>query len=53
MWAQLKSIILIIMTLWGEKTIRESPSQIENQIMSRVYIRSITRSTLYQKVPFY
>ena len=29
--------------------IRESPSQFENQIMPRVYIRSITGSTMYQK----
>ena len=31
--------------------IRESPSQFENQIMPRVYIRSITGSTMYQKAP--
>ena len=30
-------------------TIRESPPQFENRIMARVYIRSITRSTMYQK----
>ena len=32
--------------------IQESLSQFENQIMPRVYIRSITRSTMYQKAPF-
>ena len=32
-----------------EITIRESPLQFENRIMARVYVRSITRSTLYQK----
>ena len=32
--------------------IRESPSQFENRIMPRVYIKSITRSTMYQKAPF-
>ena len=31
--------------------LRESPSQFENRIMPRVYIRSITRSTMYQKAP--
>ena len=30
----------------------ESPPQLENQIMARVYVRSITRSTMYQKAPF-
>ena len=29
--------------------IRESPPQFENRIMARVYVRSITRSTMYQK----
>ena len=28
--------------------IRESPPQFENRIMARVYVRSITRSTMYQ-----
>ena len=32
--------------------IRESPQQFENQIMARVYVRSITRRTKYQKAPF-
>ena len=32
--------------------IRESPSQFENRIVPRVYIRSITHSTMYQKAPF-
>ena len=32
--------------------IRESPPQLENRIMARVYERSITRSTMYQKAPF-
>ena len=32
--------------------IRESPPQFENRIMARVYVRSITRSTMYQKAPF-
>ena len=29
--------------------IRESPPQFENRIMARVYVRSITRSIMYQK----
>ena len=29
--------------------IRESPPQFENRIMARVYVRSITRSTMYHK----
>ena len=37
--------------LTGE-TIRESPPQFENRIMVRVYVRSITRSTMYQKASF-
>ena len=32
--------------------IRESPPQFENRIMARVYVRSITRSNMYQKAPF-
>ena len=32
--------------------IRESPPELENQIMARVYERSITRSTVYQQAPF-
>ena len=32
--------------------IRESLPQFENQIMARVYVRSIMRSTMYQKAPF-
>ena len=32
--------------------IRESPLQFENRIMARVYMRSIMRSTMYQKAPF-
>ena len=32
--------------------IRESPPQFENRNMARVYIRSITRSTMYQKLYF-
>ena len=35
-----------------ECSIRESPPQFENRIMARVYVRSITRSTMYQKAPF-
>ena len=35
-----------------ENLIRESPPQFENRIMARVYVRSITRSTMYQKAPF-
>ena len=31
--------------------IRESPPQFENRIMARVYVRTITRSTMYQKAP--
>ena len=30
----------------------ESPPQFENQIMGPVYVRSITRRTMYQKAPF-
>ena len=32
--------------------IRESPPQLENRIMAQVYVRSITRSTMYQKARF-
>ena len=32
--------------------IRESPPIFENRIMARVYARSITRSTMYQKLHF-
>ena len=32
--------------------IQESPPQFENPIMARVYVRSTTRSTMYQKAPF-
>ena len=31
---------------------RESQPQFENQIMARVYVRSITHSTMYQKASF-
>ena len=31
---------------------RESPPQVENRTMARVYVRSITRSTMYQKLHF-
>ena len=33
-------------------TIRESSPQFENQIMGWVYVRSITRNTMYQTAPF-
>ena len=33
-------------------SIRESPPQFENPIMAQVFVRSITPSTMYQKVPF-
>ena len=33
--------------------IMESPPQFENRIKARVYVRSITRSTMYQKAPFF
>ena len=36
----------------GTQVIRESPPQFENRIMTRVYVWSITRSTMYQKAPF-
>ena len=32
--------------------IRESPPQFDNRIRARVYVRRITRSTMYQKAPF-
>ena len=32
--------------------IQESPPQFENQIMVRVYVSSITGSTMCQKAPF-
>ena len=31
---------------------REGPAQFENRIKPRVYIRHITRSTMYEKAPF-
>ena len=33
-------------------TIQECPPQFEERIMARVYVRSITRSTMNQKAPF-
>ena len=36
----------------GAWPIQESPPQFENRIMARVYIRNITRSTMFQKAPF-
>ena len=33
-------------------TIRETPSQFENWIMARMYVRSNTRCTMYRKAPF-
>ena len=33
----------------GTLGIWESPPQFENRIMAQVYVRSITRSTMYQK----
>ena len=33
-------------------TILESPPQIDSRIMAQVYLRSITRNTMYQKAPF-
>ena len=30
----------------------ESPPQLENRIMARVYVRSMMLSTMYQKAPF-
>ena len=41
-----------ISTAHMDRSIRESPPQFENRIMARVYVRSITRSTMYQKAPF-
>ena len=32
---------------------RESPAQFENRIKPRVYVRCVTRSTMYEKNPFY
>ena len=32
--------------------IRESPPQFEHRLMAGVYVRNITRSTIYQKAPF-
>ena len=47
------SLIIIVFgrTNYGitHSPIRESPPQSENRIMARVYVRSITRSTMYQK----
>ena len=34
------------------RRIRESPPQFQNRTMARVSIRSIMRSTMYQKAPF-
>ena len=34
------------------RAIQESPPQFENQIMARVYVRSIMHSTMNQKAPF-
>ena len=32
-------------------SVDESPPQFKNRIMARVYVRSITRCTMYQKAP--
>ena len=33
-------------------SIQESPPKFKNRIMAKVYVRSIARSTMYQKAPF-
>ena len=38
-------------TLSPSRPIQESPSQFENRIMTRVYIRSLIGSTMYQNAP--
>ena len=46
-------LCFFILTIYiASQTICESPPQFENPIMARVYVRSITRSTLYQEAPF-
>ena len=44
----LSSLAIILL----RKNIRESPPKFENQIKARVFIRNITRSTMYRKAPF-
>ena len=41
-----------LMSWLNQLFIRESPSQFENRIMPRGYVRRMTRSTMYQKAPF-
>ena len=42
--------MLVILYVAYCEPIQESPPHFENQIMAQVYVRSITRSTMYQKL---
>ena len=48
-----KLILIQVIHIYNVYHIRESPPQFENRIMARVYVRSIMRSTMYQKAPFF
>ena len=49
----LQQNVSLLGTVARTVVIRESPPQFENRIKARVYVRSITHSTIYQKAPFY
>ena len=41
------------MSLTWPQTIRESPEQFENRIKPWVYVRCVTRRTMFEKATFY
>ena len=49
MWYYITCYQNVLRTLY--LSIRESPPQFENRIMAWVYVRSISRSAIYQKAP--
>ena len=52
-YMDLLRLCFFILTIYiASQIICESPPQFENRIMARVYVRSITRSTLYKKLHF-
>ena len=44
----IRSVIWFLQEYNWDMTILESPPQFENRIMARVYVRSITRKTMYR-----
>ena len=51
--AQIKivSLAMLYMSAWSFDN-QESPAYFENRIKPKVYLRRITRSTMYEQVPF-